>query len=117
MLENDSLYLGRANLTDAYCAVKDGEMWLFNLDIEPYTFTTAFQPNRRRDRKLLMHKKEIEALRRKSEEKGLALIPSKIYFKSGRAKIAIAVARGKKLYDKRETIKEKDQRRDLERES
>ena len=109
--EVKSLFLGRANLTDAYCRVVSGELWLFNLDIEPYKFTTSYRPDQRRERKLLMHKKEIEQMRRKAEEKGFALVPFKIYFKEGKAKVAIAVARGKKMYDKRESIKEKDERR------
>ncbi len=109
--EVKSLFLGRASLTDAYCRVVNGELWLFSFDIEPYAFTTSYRPERRRDRKLLMHKKEIEQLRRKSEEKGLALVPFKVYFKEGKAKVAVALARGKKMYDKRESIKEKDERR------
>lgn len=113
--EVKSLFLGRANLTDAYCQVKNGEMWLLNLDIEPYEYAGAFGHDRRRVRKLLMHRAEIEQIRRKSEEKGFALIPFKIYFKDGKAKVAIALARGKKAHDKRESIRERDERRELER--
>jgi SsrA-binding protein len=113
--EVKSLFLGRANLTDAYCQVKEGEIYLLSLDIEPYEFANAFGHDRRRTRKLLMHKKEIELLRRKSEEKGLTIIPFKIYFKDGKAKVAIALARGKKTYDKRDTIKARDEQRDLDR--
>lgn len=115
--EVKSLYLGRANLTDAYCQVKNDELFIFNLDIEPYAFSSNFQPERRRTRKLLMHKTEIANLERKSEQKGLTIVPYKIYFKGGKAKLAIALARGKKNYDKRETIKARDERRDLERDS
>ncbi|QYK53431.1 MAG: SsrA-binding protein SmpB [Fimbriimonadaceae bacterium] len=113
--EVKSLFLGRANLTDAYCIVKDDELWLHNLDIEPYEFAHKFGHERRRTRKLLMHRKEIDQLRRKSEEKGLALVPYKIYFKDGKAKVGIALGRGKKTYDKRETIKARDEKRELER--
>lgn len=113
--EVKSLFKGRAHLTDAYAKVKDGELWLYEFDIEPYEFTSAYRPERRRDRKLLAHKREIEQLRRASEQKGFSLVPTKVYFKNGKAKVLIAVARGKKLYDKREASKERDQRRDLER--
>ncbi len=113
--EVKSLYLGRANLTDAYCRVVNGEMWLFNLDIEPYEKTSAFQHERRRDRKLLLHRKEIDTLERKSLEKGFSLIPTSIYFKKGRAKIEIGLGRGKANYDKRHSIAEKDTRKEVER--
>lgn len=113
--EVKSLYRGRANLTDAYCRVTKAELWLHSLDIEPYEFATHFAHDRRRDRKLLMHRREIDQLKRKSEEKGLALIPYKIYFTRGKAKVAIALARGKKQHDKRESLKEKDERRALRR--
>ncbi|MFW5697234.1 MAG: SsrA-binding protein SmpB [Fimbriimonadaceae bacterium] len=113
--EVKSLFNGRANLRDAYAQIDGGEIFLYSLDIEPYTHSGNFQPERRRTRKLLMHKKEIELLRRKSEEKGLTLIPHKIYFRNGKAKVEIAVARGKKLYDKRESIKEKEEARTARR--
>jgi len=114
--EVKSLYLGRANLTDAYCQVKNGELFLYSLDIEPYEYSSAFQHERRKTRKLLMHKSEIENLERKFEQKGLAIIPFKVYFKGGKVKVAIALARGKKMFDKRETIKARDEQRDLDRE-
>ncbi|MDI9640912.1 SsrA-binding protein SmpB [Kamptonema cortianum] len=113
--EVKSLFLGHANLTDAYCQVKDNELWIFNLDIEPYKYATSYSPDRKRDRKLLMHRREIDGLRRKSEQKGYSLIPYKIYFSNGKAKVGIALARGKKLYDKRDSLKEKAERRDLRR--
>lgn len=109
------LYLGRANLTDAYCKVENGELWLHEFDIEPYKFSTAYSPPRRRERKLLMHRKEIDTLERKVQEKGLALIPFKVYFKNGRAKVALALARGKRQYDKRKQIADREQRREVER--
>jgi len=113
--EVKSLFLGKANLTDAYCQVVGGEMWVFNLDIEPYSHTVHYGQARRRERKLLLHRKEIDLIARKSQEKGLALIPFRVYFKGGKVKVEIALARGKKQYDKRDSIKEKDQRREMER--
>jgi len=109
--EVKSLYLGRASMVDAYVKIVDGEAWLYSFDIEPYLYTSAWKPERRRDRKLLLHKSEIRLIQRRSEEKGLALVPTKIYFKGRKAKVEIALARGKKTYDKRESLKEKDQAR------
>ncbi len=115
--EVKSLFAGQANMIDAHCAVLRNELWLLNLDIEPYKHAaTSFVPDRRRDRKLLMHRREINMIARKSQEKGLAIVAYKIYFKNGRAKVEIALARGKKQYDKRRALKEKDQVRDLKRE-
>jgi SsrA-binding protein len=114
--EVKSLFLGRASLVDAYCQIKDGELWLLNMDIEPYEKTAHFHHERRRARKLLMHRREIDLLRRKGQERGLALIPLKIYFnEKGRAKALIAVARGRKQYDKREAIKSRETARELAR--
>jgi SsrA-binding protein len=114
--EVKSLFLGRANLTDAYCKVVDGELWLYQLDIEPYAQASNFQVGRRRERKLLAHKRQIELLRRRQDEKGLALIPVKVYFSKGKAKVLVAEAKGKRQYDKREAIKKKETRRERERE-
>jgi SsrA-binding protein len=113
--EVKSLYLGRANLTDAYCRVLNDEVWLLNLDIEPYAYAHSFPPERRRDRKLLMHRKEIDLIHRKSQEKGFSLIPLAIYFKNGRAKVEFGLGRGRKQFDKRHQIAEKDTRRERER--
>jgi SsrA-binding protein len=113
--EVKSIWLGRVNMTDAYCDVREGELWLVNLDVEPYEHSSHFQPERRRDRKLLLHRKEIDLISRKSREKGLTIVPTKIYFKGGRVKIDIALARGKRDYDKRHQIAEKDTRREMER--
>lgn len=114
--EVKSLFLGRANLTDAYCRVVGGELWLYQMDIEPYEKASHFRVERRRERKLLAHKKEIELLRRKQDENGLALVPLRVHFKNGKAKVVVGVGRGKKQYDKREAIKKKETRRELERE-
>lgn len=110
--EVKSVYLGRAHLTDAYCRIVDGEMFLMNLDVEPYEKAANFQPDRRRDRKLLLHRKEINLLERKSQEKGLAIIPSRIYFKNGKVKVEITLAKGKAEYDKRDKIAKADARRE-----
>lgn len=109
--EVKSLYLGRASMVDAYVRIVDGEAWLYSFDIEPYVFSTSWKPERRRDRKLLLNKSELRLIQRKTEEKGLALVPTKVYFKARKAKVEIALARGKKTYDKRESLKEKDQAR------
>ena len=111
--EVKSLREGRANLTDAYVVFKGGEAWLQNVHITPYkhaSFHTSLDPTR--PRKLLLHKREIKRLTGKVQERGYTLIPLKIYFRNGKAKVELALARGKKQYDKREAVK----KRDLERE-
>ena len=113
--EVKSLYLGQGNLTDAYCAIRNGELFLINLEIAPYAHSSAFTPDRRRDRKLLMHKREILTLQRKAQEKGLTLVPTKLYFKEGRVKVEVAIGRGRKEYDKRHQIADKEERREKER--
>lgn len=112
--EVKSLYLGRANLVDAYCEVRDRELWLLSMDVEPYDKSTHFVHERRRDRKLLMHRREIDLIKRKSQEKGLTIIPTRVYFnEKGRVKVAIALARGKRQYDKREALKKQETRREM----
>lgn len=114
--EVKSVWLGRVNLTDAYCKFVGEELYVMNLDIEPYAFATNFQPERRRDRKLLLKRKELALIERRSIEKGLALIPARIYFNDrGKVKLEVALARGKKEYDKRKQVAEKDTRREMER--
>jgi len=113
--EVKSLYLGKAHLTDAYCRVVHGELWLFNMDIEPYEKANVFAHERRRDRKLLMHRREINVLDRKSMEKGLALIPLATYFKNGRVKLEVGLGRGKAAYDKRDKVAKDDARREVDR--
>lgn len=113
--EVKSVFLGRINMTDAYVRVLNGEIWLLELDIEPYEFSSHFRPERRRDRKLLMHRREIDTIQRKSQEKGLSIIPTRIYFKNGKVKVEIALGRGKKQFDKREQLKQDDSRREIER--
>ncbi len=111
--EVKSLRDGRINLKDAYVLIKDGEAWLFNAHISEYSHGNRSNHNPTRTRKLLLHKSEILKLGSKIQEKGLTLIPTKLYFKQGRAKVEVGIGRGKKLYDKRESEKN----RMLERET
>jgi SsrA-binding protein len=110
--EVKSVLAGQVNMTGAWCSIEGGELFVNDLDIAPYEQARAFAPARRRRRKLLMHKREITLLRRRSEERGLTLIPTKIYYRNGRVKVEVSVARGRKKFDKREKIKERDLRRD-----
>jgi SsrA-binding protein len=98
---------GKVNLKDSYGLVKDGEIWLLNCHISPYSHGNRMNHDPLRTRKLLLHRSEIRKLIGKTTEKGLTLVPLKVYFKNGKAKCAIALAKGKKLYDKRETEKKK----------
>jgi SsrA-binding protein len=113
--EVKSLRQGRANLKDSYARIRDGELFLMQCHISPYTH--AYYDNHEPDRvrKLLVHKREIKRLQGKTEEKGLTLVPLKIYFKDGKAKVELALARGKRSYDKRETLKRKTEERELQR--
>jgi SsrA-binding protein len=113
--EVKSLRQGRANLKDAYARIKNGEVFVYQLHIAPYPFAYYDNHDPLRPRKLLLHKNEIKRLYGKMNEKGLTLIPLKLYFKSGKAKILLALAKGKRKYDKREAIKRRDAQRDLER--
>lgn len=114
--EVKSLRLGMANLKDSYARVKGSELFLVNTHISPYKQADRFtQPEPDRTRKLLLHKQEISKLIGKTKEKGYTLVPTKIYFKNGRAKVEIALAKGKKLFDKREAIKKKTVEREMER--
>ncbi len=113
--EVKSLREGKANLKDSYVIIKGGEAFLFNCYISPYSHGNIMNHDPLRTRKLLMHRKEIERLGGKIATKGFTLIPLKIYFKDSFAKIEIGLARGKKLFEKRETIKERDARREIER--
>ena len=113
--EIKSLRDKKANLTDSYAVIEKGEAWLQSVHISPYANAVHTNHEPRRRRKLLLHKKEIDKLTGKLAEKGLTLVPVKMYFKNGRAKVELALAKGKKLFDKRETIKERDTKRKLER--
>lgn len=114
--EVKSLRLGQANLKDSYAMVKGEEVFLVNAHISPYKQADRFtQPEPDRTRKLLLHREEINKLIGKTKEKGYTLIPTKIYFKNGKAKVEIALAKGKKLFDKREAIKKKTVEREMEK--
>ncbi|MEW6428509.1 MAG: SsrA-binding protein SmpB [Thermodesulfobacteriota bacterium] len=114
--EVKSLRAGKANLRDGYARVDNGEVWLHNVHISPYTHATYDRPDPLRVRKLLLHSREIKKLIGKVKEKGITLVPLKIYFNErGKAKVEIGLARGKKLYDKRAALKKKDADREMER--
>lgn len=114
--EVKSLRLGQANLKDSYGRIMNGEVFLLNAHISHYGQADATdKANPERTRKLLLHKREITRLLGKVKEKGYTLIPTKIYFKAGKAKIELALAKGKTFYDKRETIKKKEATREIER--
>src|SRR3954449_2855068 len=106
--EVKSLREGKAQLKDGYAAVRDGEVWLHNVHIPPYAPASRDNHEPERPRKLLLHKSEIERLIGKTREKGLTLVPTRIYFKGPRAKVEIALARGKDVGDKRRSIKERE---------
>ncbi|MBW2408673.1 MAG: SsrA-binding protein SmpB [Deltaproteobacteria bacterium] len=114
--EVKSLRLGKVNLKDSYANIKDGEVFVYQIHIGPYPFAYYNNHDPLRPRKLLLHKREIKRLYGKVNEKGHSLIPLKIYFKKGKAKLTLALAKGKRKYDKREAIKRRDEQRDLERE-
>ncbi|MDP2602911.1 MAG: SsrA-binding protein SmpB [Deltaproteobacteria bacterium] len=113
--EVKSLRDGKANLMDSYARIQKGEAFLINAHVSPYSGANQFNHEPTRPRKLLLHAREIERLTGKTKEKGLTVIPLKMYFKNGRAKVELGLARGKKLYDKRETLRRKDAEREVER--
>ncbi len=113
--EIKSIRLGKANLKDSYAIIKNGEIFLLNMHISHYEQGNIFNHDETRTRKLLMHKKEIYKLRDNIERQGNTLIPIKLYFKKNIAKILIGLAKGKKNYDKRETIKQRDIERELKK--
>jgi SsrA-binding protein len=113
--EVQSLRLGKANLKDSYAKVKDGEVWLYQMHISPYPFAYYNNHDPLRVRKLLLHKREILRLYAKANEQGHTLVPLKLYFKAGKAKITLALAKGKREFDKREALRERDRKREVER--
>lgn len=114
--EVKSLRTGKAQMADAYAVVDDGEVWLRKLHIPPYEPASRENHEPERPRKLLMHRAEIERLVGKTAERGLTLVPTRIYFKNGRAKLELALARGKEGRDRRREIADRDVRREVERE-
>lgn len=113
--EVKSLREGRVNLKDSYVSIKDGEAFLLNCHISPYSHGNRRNHDPVRSRKLLLHRREINRLWGALSQKGLTLVPLKIYFKKGRAKVEIGLAKGKRTYEKRETIKTKEAQREIER--
>ena len=113
--EVKSVRHGEVSLAGAYGAVLKGELWLLGADIAAYKFGNRFNHEPKSQRKLLVHAKEIRELQLKTEAKGLTLVPLKVYLKHGKIKVDLGVCRGKQLHDKRDALKKKDLRRDLER--
>ena len=113
--EVKSLREGRVNLKDSYASVSNGEVYIKNMHISPYEKGNIFNKDPLRERKLLLHKYEILKLVGKIKEKGYSLIPTKVYLKNSLVKVELALAKGKKLYDKREDIAKKDAKRDMDR--
>lgn len=114
--EVKSLRMGKCSIKEAFVRIENGEVYVYGMHISPYEKGNIFNRDPLRPKKLLMHKQEIHKLSGKLAEKGLTLVPLQVYFKNGRAKVEIGLARGKKLYDKRQDIAKKDQRREAEKE-
>jgi SsrA-binding protein len=115
--EIKSIREGRVNLRDSYVQIRSGQAWLMNVHIAPYAQGSHANPDPRRDRKLLLHKRQIYRLQAAIQEKGLTIVPLRMYLKNNRAKVEIALGRGKKLYDKRESLAKKDAQRTMDREA
>lgn len=113
--EVKSLRMGKASLSEAYAKISDGEAWLVGCQIQPYPFAYYDNHEPTRQRKLLLHKLEIKRLTAKLAEQGYSLIPTALYFKRGKAKVELALARGKKKHDKRASIKKREQEREMAR--
>jgi len=113
--EIKSIRAGRVDLSDGYAQPREGELWLFNVYIAPYDPSGRYGHEPRRPRKLLLHRKEINRLISRVQERGYTIVPTRLYLKGGRAKVEIALARGKRKYDKRQIIAERDAQRDIDR--
>jgi SsrA-binding protein len=113
--EVKSLRNGKSSLEESYAGIDNGEVWLYGCDIPEYLQANRMNHKPKRPRKLLLHRREIDKLIAKASEKGLTLVPLQIYFKDGIAKVELCVARGRKLYDKREALKKQDAKRDMDR--
>lgn len=113
--EVKSIRLGHINIKDSFCTIVDGEMWLVNAHIRPYEKGSFFNTDAKRNRKLLLNKREINKLRGYVTQKGFTLVPTKVYFKQGLVKVEVGLAKGKELHDKRNSIAEKQTKRDLDR--
>lgn len=112
--EVKSVRAGGVSLADSFVIIKDSEVYLKNAYIKQFEKATAFAPSERKDRKLLLNKREIQKLQRAKQEKGFTIIPLKVYFKNNHVKVDIALAKGKKLYDKKDSLKEKSQKKEIE---
>lgn len=113
--EVKSMRMGKCSIKESFVRIENGEMFIYGMHVSPYEKGNIFNKDPLRVKKLLMHKHEINRLLGKIKEKGFTLVPLQVYFKDGKAKLEIGLARGKKLYDKRESIAKKDARRDIER--
>lgn len=113
--EVKSMRLGKANLRDSFARVEDGQLWLYNCHVSPYDFGNRFNHDPLRRRRLLIHKSEIRRLNAQVKEKGLTLIPLRLYFQRNWVKVDLALARGKHLYDKRDVVVRRESKRQLER--
>jgi SsrA-binding protein len=113
--EVKSLRDGKAQIKDGYASVRDGEVWLHNVHIPPYAPASRENHEPERPRKLLMHRREIERLVGRTQEKGLTLVPTRLYFSGSNAKVEIALAKGKDMGDKRQAIKDREMKREMER--
>jgi len=113
--EVKALREGKVNLKDSHARIERGEVWLWNVHVSPYGPASQFGHDPTRTRKLLLHANEIERLQGKVKERGLTLVPLRMYFKNGRAKVELALVRGKKQHDKREAIREREVRREVDR--
>ncbi|OIO87826.1 MAG: SsrA-binding protein [Anaerolineae bacterium CG2_30_64_16] len=113
--EIKSVRAARVNLRDGFVQIRQGEAWLLNVHISPYDFGNRENHEPRRERKLLLHRREIRKLQSKVSERGWTIVPLRMYLKDGRAKIEIALVRGKRLYDKRDAVAERDMNRELQR--
>jgi SsrA-binding protein len=113
--EVKSLRDGKAQIKDGYASVRDGEVWLHNVHIPPYAPASRENHDPERSRKLLLHRREIDRLVGRTREKGLTLVPTRLYFSGGRAKVEIALARGKDFADKRHALKEREMKREMDR--
>ena len=114
--EIKSIRLGKASLTDSYCYFDNGELWVRGMNVAEYGWGTCNNHTPKRDRKLLLNRKELRKLERATKEKGLTIVATRLYIaENGYAKLNISLAKGKREYDKRNTIKEKDMRRDMDR--
>lgn len=113
--EIKSIRAGKANLTDAYATLQGGEAWLHQMHVSPYEAGNRFNVEPRRSRKLLLHRRELNRLIGKTKQKGLTLIPLSLYLQRGYAKVELGLAKGRRIYDKRQAIAEREARRDMER--